>query len=94
MDKNKKEILTNEAIKNMVYRIREKDVMLDFDLARIFEYETRRFNQQVKRNIDRFNEWSIFKLTGEESKDILGENSQNDVQVRKIATSSATSSWG
>ena len=71
MTKNKKEILTNEAIKNMVYRIREKDVMLDFDLARIFEYETRRFNQQVKRNIDRFNEGSIFKLTGEESKDIF-----------------------
>ena len=48
MEKNKKEILTNEAIKNMVHRIREKDVMLDFDLARIFEYETRRFNEQVK----------------------------------------------
>ena len=99
MDKNKKEILTNEAIKNMVHRIREKDVMLDFDLARIFGYETRRFNENVKRNIEKFEEGSIFQLTVEESKNILksqiatssatsslDKNSQNDVQGRKIAT--------
>ena len=99
MDKNKKEILTNEAIKNMVHRIREKDVMLDFDLARIFGYETRRFNENVKRNIEKFEEGSIFQLTVEESKNILksqiatssatsslDKNSQNDVQGNKFVT--------
>ena len=84
MTKNKE--LNNEIIKGMAHRIREKDEIFDFDLARIFGYTTKSLNQQVRRNLDRFKEGSIFKLTGEESKYILGENSQNDVQGRKIAT--------
>ena len=46
--------LTEENIRSMVYTIRGVKVMLDFDLARIYGYETRDFNNQIKHNIERF----------------------------------------
>ena len=46
----------------MVYEVRGQRVMLDFDLARIYGYETRAFNQQVTRNIDRFPKEFRFRL--------------------------------
>lgn len=45
--------------------------MLDFDLARIYGYETRYFNRQVKNNADRFDNDFIFQLTREEWAEIL-----------------------
>ena len=64
--------LTEENIESMVYTIRGVKVMLDFDLARIYGYETKKFNQQVKRNIDKFPEDFMFQLTTEEVDLILG----------------------
>ncbi len=58
--------LNNETIEQMIYVIRGQKVMLDFDLSRIYGYETKYFNRQVKRNIDRFDEDFRFKLTKEE----------------------------
>ena len=73
--------LNNESIEKMIYVIRDKKVMLDFDLARIYGYETRRFNEQVKRNIDKFPERYRFKL--------------NQFEIDSILMSHfATSSWG
>ena len=46
--------LTEQNIESMVYFIRGQKVMLDFDLAKIYGYETKVFNQQVKRNISKF----------------------------------------
>lgn len=46
--------LSSDAISNMIYVIRGLRVMFDFDLARIYGYETKAFNQQVKRNIHKF----------------------------------------
>ena len=46
--------LTDEIIESMVYFIRGQKVMLDFELARIYGYETRDFNNQVKHNIQKF----------------------------------------
>ena len=46
--------LTEESMESMVYTIRGVKVMLDFDLARIYGYETRDFNNQIKHNIERF----------------------------------------
>ncbi len=43
-----------EQIQNMIYVIRGQKVMLDSDLAELFGVETKRVNEQVKRNIDRF----------------------------------------
>lgn len=58
--------LTEENIESMVYTIRGVKVMLDFDLARIYGYETRAFNQQVKNNIEKFPPDFMFRLTAEE----------------------------
>ncbi|MCI8384288.1 MAG: ORF6N domain-containing protein [Clostridia bacterium] len=58
--------LTNEAIKNLIYTIRGKQVMLDSDVAMLYHYETKKVNQAVKRNIDRFSERFCFQLTEKE----------------------------
>ena len=55
--------LTEENIESMVYEIRGQKVMLDFELARIYGYTTKAFNQQVQRNIDKFPEDFMFQLT-------------------------------
>ncbi len=53
-------------IKNLIYCIRGKQVMLDSDVAMLYHYETKKINQAVKRNIDRFPEKFCFQLTEEE----------------------------
>jgi len=53
-------------IQNMIYVIRGQKVMLDGDLARLYEIETKALNRAVKRNIDRFPEFFMFQLTKEE----------------------------
>ncbi len=58
--------LTNEDIKNLIYTIRGKQVMLDSDVAMLYHYETKKINQAVKRNIDRFPEKFCFQLTEDE----------------------------
>ena len=52
-----------ELIQNKIFEIRDQKVMLDFDLAELFEVETRVLNQAVKRNMDRFPKKFMFKLT-------------------------------
>ena len=54
-------------IQNLIYEIRGKKVMLDFDLARLYQVETKALNQAVKRNIKRFPEDFMFQLTVEEA---------------------------
>jgi phage regulator Rha-like protein len=55
-----------QVIKEKIYEVRGQKVMLDFDLAELYEVETKVFNQAVKRNIDRFPEDFMFQLTEEE----------------------------
>ena len=71
MDNNDIAIVDEPSIRDMVYEIRGQPVMLDFDLARLYGYETRRFNEQVKNNQDRFPEGFMFCLTNDEAKSIL-----------------------
>ena len=52
-----------QTIQSMIYEIRGQRVMLDFDLAEMYGVETRRLNEQVKRNIERFPEDFMFQLT-------------------------------
>ena len=69
MEENKLAIqneFINEDIKNLIYTIRNKQVMLDSDVAMLYHYETKKVNQAVKRNIDRFPERFCFKLTKNE----------------------------
>ena len=62
------EVVTKEDIKieNMIYEIRGKQVMLDSDLASLYETETKRINEVVKRNIERFPKRFCFRITEEE----------------------------
>lgn len=55
-----------QTIQNRIYEIRGERVMLDFDLAQLYEVETRILNQAVKRNIERFPEDFMFQLTPNE----------------------------
>lgn len=55
-----------QTIQNKIYEIRGQNVMLDFDLAELYEVETRVLKQAVRRNIDRFPEDFLFELTKEE----------------------------
>ena len=60
--------MSNEIvfIQNLIYETRGQKVMLDFDLARLYQVETKVLNQSVKRNIKRFPPDFMFQLTAEE----------------------------
>ena len=58
--------LQPEVIKNTIYDIRGQKVMLDYDLASIYGVKTGSMNQAVKRNIDRFPDDFVFRITEEE----------------------------
>jgi len=69
-----------QAFKELIYQFRGQQVMLDSDLATIYGYETRDFNNQVKHNIEKFDEDFMFQLSKEE------------IEILKWKKS--TSSWG
>ena len=63
-----KDDISNEEIKNLIYTIRGKQVMLDSDVADMYCCETKYVNRVVKRNIERFPEEFCFQLNEEEFK--------------------------
>ncbi len=69
-----------EQIKKSILEIRGKKVMLDMDLAIIYEVETRVLKQAVRRNIDRFPDDFMFELTAKE--------------LKNLTSQFVTSSWG
>ena len=82
MENTKEIMIVNQAdVENLIYTIRGQKVMLDSYLAKIYGYETKRFNGQVKNNIERFDDDFRFQLTEDEFNAIL--RSKN-----------STSSWG
>ena len=62
----KKEVIEIKNIKNKIYTIREKQVMIDNDLAKLYNIETKNLNKAVKRNIKRFTKDFMFQLTENE----------------------------
>lgn len=58
--------ISQDAINNLIYTIRGRQVMLDSDLAMLYQVETKVFNQAINRNIERFPERFRFQLTREE----------------------------
>lgn len=72
--------IPNEVIASKIYLVRDKKVMLDSDLAELYQVETKRLNEQVKRNLSRFPEDFMFQLTSDEWDNLKSQN--------------ATSSWG
>ena len=73
-------ILTGEGIQNCIHIIRGEQVILDRDLARLYQVDTSQLNRQVKRNIERFPEDFMFQLTKDE--------------VENLKCLNGTSSWG
>ncbi len=71
--KNIQPIKADEKIIRKIYVIRGEKVMLDFDLASLYEVETRSLNQAVKRNLDRFPEDFMFILTVKEWKEMISQ---------------------
>jgi hypothetical protein len=62
-----------QLIQSKIYEIRGQRVLLDFDLAELYEVETRVLNQAVKRNIDRFPADFMFRLTPIEWETMLSQ---------------------
>lgn len=75
-------LIPAEAIEKVILVMRDQKVMLDSDLAEIYGVETKRLNEQVRRNIERFPSDFMFQLTAQEMKNLKSH----------FATSS--SNWG
>ena len=83
VDKKEKQeiiLINEETIQGKIYNVRGQKVMLDFELAEIYGYTTTKFNQQVKNNIEKFDEDFMFQLTKEEFDNLISKK--------------LTSSWG
>ena len=70
----------DEIIMNKIYFVRDEKVMIDSDLAELYGVETKRLNEQVKRNISRFPADFMFELT--------------EAEFKNLKSQFATSSWG
>ena len=66
-------IIPDELVINKIYHIRDQKVMLDSDLAELYGVETRRLNEQVARNSDRFPEDFMFRLTGDDFESLMSQ---------------------
>lgn len=76
-----REIVEIAQIQNLIYIVRGKQVMLDSDLAMLYQVETRRLNEAVKRNISRFPDRFCFRLNKEEYENLISQfatSSSND----------------
>lgn len=79
---NKIVVSDNIKIENMIYEIRGKKVMLDSDLAKLYNVETKRINEAVKNNIEKFPERYCFKLSDNESDNLLVEIFDQKIEKR------------
>lgn len=82
-----------ENIENLIHVIRGKQVMLDRDIARLYGVETKRLNQQVQRNLERFPGDFMFQLSKEEVESLKSQfatSSEDEI----LKSQFATSSWG
>lgn len=80
MEKHDKKFVSDEIVIDKIYWIRNQKVMLDQDLAELYGIQTKRLNEQVKRNRERFPDDFMFELTEEEYLNLMSQF--------------ATSSWG
>jgi hypothetical protein len=72
--KNSEIILPDEIISNKIYLVRGEKVMLDKDLAKLFDVKPIRLREQVKRNIDKFPLHFMFQLTNKEAEIMVSQN--------------------
>ena len=81
---NELKIRDEVVIENLIYEVRGKKVMLDSDLAKLYQVETKRINEAVRNNPEKFLERFSWILTNEEEKNLRS----------KFSTSSQTSNYG
>ena len=86
---NEVKTLEENQVRTKILVIRNQQVMLDRDLAELYGVQTKRLNEQVKRNIERFPEEFCFQLTREEVDFLV---SQNDSRMQILKSQFATSS--
>lgn len=80
-----------EQIESLIITVRGKQVILDRDLARLYGVETRRLNEQVRRNIERFPEDFMFKLTKEEFDNLRSQIATSNADPSDLRSQIATS---
>ena len=68
-------------IRSKIYIIRGKQIMLDRDLAELYQVDTRRLNEQVKRNSDRFPDDFMFQLTKEELENWMSQIATSNKEI-------------
>ena len=75
------------TIQNKIYEVRGIRVMLDYDLAELYEVETRVLNQSIKRNSENFPDDFMFRLTKEEWDEISSSQSVMMMSSQIVMTS-------
>ena len=77
MEANMNNVIVKDEVKieDLIYEIRGVQVMLDSDLARLYQVETKRINEAVKNNPEKFPERFSYILTNEEEKNLRSKNS-------------------
>lgn len=81
-----------DVIKNRIYEVRGQRVMLDRDLAELYNVETKRLNEAVKRNIERFPEDFMFRLETEEWNCLRSQIATLNEEKRNLKSQFVTSS--
>ena len=74
-------LMVQGEISSRILTLRGVQVMLDRDLAALYQVETRRLNEQVKRNSDRFPDDFMFQLTEEELKNWKSQNATSNKEI-------------
>ena len=87
---NKALMIPDERVMNKIYLIRSKKVMIDRDLAELYQVETRVLNQAIRRNIGRFPEDFMFQLTDKEfenwkSQIVISKSEKMGLRKRPLA---------
>lgn len=74
--------IADEVLMQKIYIVRNQKIMIDRDLAVLYGYETKRMNEQVKRNQERFPASFMFQLTSEEEESLRSQFATANVQTK------------
>ena len=78
------QIIDEDSIRDKIHVIRGVKVMLDFDLAAIYGYDTRSFNQQIKRNSNKFEADFRFELSPQEKAELSISQNVTSIQIKGV----------
>ena len=79
-----------QPIQSKIYEIRGQRVMLDFDLAELYQVETKRLKEAVRRNIERFEGDDFMFVLSEKEYEIL----RTQIATSSLTSQNASSNWG